>query len=220
MVVAPRPGRCCVRPGNPSLVGASMKKILRLATFALVLLAIAPRAQSYTGSLYLLLLPPDLKRMLPAPGAERVEANRSVTGVTTGAMFAISTFNKKIVSEFSKAWQRTSCGASHTEAVVLILRMVDGSFSARSQGFTNEFKRFTFAWHPATVAIVHTHPNGSDPRPQADDCALADKYKVPVFTITNKGMYVYDPFTRKTSLVQEDLDWLEPSKWETNVALK
>lgn len=216
MVVAPRPGRTASGQAI-SMVGASMKSILRLATLALVLFAITSQAQSYTGSFYLLLLPPDIKRVLPRSS---VESYVSAAGVMTGTRLAISVFDRSIVEEFSKAWQRASCGASHTESVLLILRMVDGSYSARSQGFTNEFKKFTFPWHPATVAIVHTHPNGSDPRPQVYDMALADKFKVPIFTITNKGMYVYDPFTRKTNLVQENLDWLDPTKWERPIALK
>ena len=178
------------------------------------------QAQSYTGTLYLLLILPDIKRITPAPSAERVEANPSAASITAGARFAISIFNGKIIEEFSRAWRRAGTGVSPTEAVVLILRMADGSFSAKSQGYTNEYKKFTFPWHPATVAVVHTHPNGSDPKPQHDDMTLADKYKVPVFTITNRGMYVYDPFTKKTHQVQEGLDWRDASKWEREIALK
>ena len=34
-----------------------------------------------------------------------------------------------------------------------------------------------------------------------------------VFTITRYGMYVYDPVTRKTNIVLDNLDWLKPSKF-------
>ncbi len=80
-------------------------------------------------------------------------------------------------------------------------------------GATNENRQFTFSWHPATIAIVHTHPNASDPKPQDEDIAVADRHHVPIFTITSRGMYVYDPGTRKLSKVMSNLDWLEVSNW-------
>jgi hypothetical protein len=91
--------------------------------------------------------------------------------------------------------------------------MAGGGFSGREMGATNEHKQFTFRWHPATIAIVHTHPNTSDPKPQDEDIAVADKHKVPIFTITNRGMYVYDPATKTRSKVMRDLDWLDISNW-------
>src|SRR5436190_13638261 len=91
--------------------------------------------------------------------------------------------------------------------------MADGTFSARDMGATNEYKQFTFPWHPATIAIVHTHPNKSDPQPCGVDLAAADKYRVPIFTITSRGMFVYDPDTKKISKVMNNLDWLDQSRW-------
>jgi hypothetical protein len=195
-----------------------MKRFFHLTTFAFLFLATASQAQSFPG-LYLFFAPTDFKRP-PASLVERVEPKPTPASLARGASFAISTFSKEVVAEFAKAWHLAANGVAPTEAVVLILRMVDGSFSARSQGFTNEYKRFTFPWHPATVAIIHSHPNGSDPQPQFDDMRLADKLQVPIFTITTRGMFVYDPFTRKTSKVQDGLDWLSLSKWEKEIALK
>jgi hypothetical protein len=91
--------------------------------------------------------------------------------------------------------------------------MAGGRYISREMGATNEHKRFTFRWHPATIAIVHTHPNTSDPRPQKEDMLVADKYQVPIFTITSRGMYVYDPLSRKVSKVMSNLDWLDISNW-------
>jgi hypothetical protein len=45
---------------------------------------------------------------------------------------------------------------------------------------------------------------------------LADRFGVPIFTITHLGMYVYDPDTRKISKVKDRLDWLESAKWNHN----
>jgi hypothetical protein len=140
--------------------------------------------------------------------------------VIVNASYAISKFNSEMVKEFGKIWRQSGNGSGQTEGVVLILRMADGTYSARSQGSTNEFKRFTFRWHPATIAIVHTHPNTSDPRPQLDDIKVADKYGVPVFTVTSQGMYVYDPSAKKISMVINGVDWLDARKLESAIAKK
>jgi hypothetical protein len=95
--------------------------------------------------------------------------------------------------------------------------MADGSFSGRDMGATNEYKRFTFPWHPAAIAIVHTHPNSSDPKPCEADIAAADKYGVPMFTLTRRGVYVYDPGTKKITKVMNDLLWLDQSSWSNAV---
>lgn len=148
-----------------------------------------------------------------ADRVERASFDRS-------SRFVISRFDRKMIEEFNRAWIRAGDGFAANESVVLILRMVGGGYSARSLGTTNQNRAFTFGWHPATVAIVHTHPNGSDPRPQGEDINVADKYRVPVFTITSRGMFVYDPSTKTTSLVKRNLDWLDPSKWTSELAQK
>ncbi len=122
-----------------------------------------------------------------------------------------------VTSEFIKAWRDAADGTSSHESVLLIFRMKDGSYTARSLGFTNEYQQFTFKWNLAAVAIVHTHPNRSDPRPAEQDRRVADKYGVPNFTITISGMYVYDPVTRQTSKVLNGLDWLNLSSYADTV---
>ena len=135
--------------------------------------------------------------------------------------FVLSKFDDKVVNKFREAWRSSGNGTTTQERVLLILRMADGSYSARSMGSTNEYKSFTFNWHPATIAVVHTHPNNSSPKPQAADTQVADKLKVLMFTITNRGMYLYDPSTKKTTKIQEGLDWLEAAWWaKVRAALK
>ena len=145
-----------------------------------------------------------------------VEVSRTHAELATkrNADFVMSTFDQPIVDSFSKAWRRVGNGTLPEESVVLILRMANGGYSARDLGQTHEHKQFTFRWHPATIAIVHTHPNSSSPKPQDEDLAVANKYNVPIFTITSRGMYVYDPTTKKITRVMENLDWLEITKWK------
>jgi hypothetical protein len=67
---------------------------------------------------------------------------------------------------------------------------------------------------------VHTHPTLSDPRPHDEDLTVADKYHVPIFTITSRGMYVYDPLTKKVSLVLPNLEWLDATKFSKTMLSK
>lgn len=159
-------------------------------------------------------------RVLSTPPQTDMEAERvnlpshPAAGPRLGMDGVLAIFDDRIVADFREAWHRAGCGSLPYESVVLILKMKDGSFSAQMPGMTHQYKRFTFTWHPATVAIVHTHPNGSSSFPEGDDLETADKYKVPVFTITSRGMYVYDPLTRKTSKVFDGLSWLEDGTWQ------
>lgn len=180
-----------------------MKRIVQFLTSALVLTALTAPALSF-----------NISAGLSLALSEAVKASRTHPPLNAlSADFVISRFDKAIVESFGRAWMRVGDGSLPKESVVLILRMHDGSCRARDLGSTNEHKQFTFRWHPATIAIVHTHPNSSDPKPQHDDIVVADKFHVPVFTITNRGMYVYDPGTRKLVRVMRDLDWLDASRW-------
>lgn len=180
-----------------------LKSMVRVVSVAVALIAAATPAHSFNVTVGASCL------LLDAAARARITGRLGMSSTD----FAISKFDNGIVKAFEKAWERSSNGTASVEGVVLILRMADGSFSGRDMGATNEFRRFTFAWHPAAIAIVHTHPNGANPKPCGDDIVASDKYGVPIFTITNRGMYVYDPGTRKTSKVMKDLDWLDRANW-------
>lgn len=177
-----------------------MKRIVPLLGLALALTAAVTPAHSFniTASFSRALsIAAEMSRAHPIPVVEH----------------AISTFDRGVVEAFGKAWRRSSNGTSGTEGVVLVLRKAGGGYDGRDMGATNEHQQFTFRWRPATIAIVHTHPNVSDPKPHRDDLAVADKYGVPIFTITSRGMYAYDPGTKKISKVLDNLDWLDASKF-------
>ena len=127
--------------------------------------------------------------------------------------FVISKIDAAVAKEFQEAWHVSRNGSDGFEGLVLVYPTLDGSILAKSQGKSAEQKHFTFGWTSNIIAVVHTHPNGVDPKPAGDDLRLADKFGVPVFTITQRGMYVYDPESRKISMVQSGLDWLESEKW-------
>jgi len=127
--------------------------------------------------------------------------------------FIVSKIDEAMAKEFRGAWQVSRNGCDGFEGLVLVYAGPDGTIVARSQGKSAEQKHFTFGWTANIIAVVHTHPNGVDPKPAGADLQLADRFGVPVFTITQRGMFVYDPESRKISMVQAGLDWLEATKW-------
>ena len=127
--------------------------------------------------------------------------------------YIVSKIDDGVTKEFQKAWQLSGNGYEKTEVLILLYRMQDGSLSARLQGRSGQYRQFDFHCSPATIAVLHTHPNGDEPKPLGQDLLSADRLGIPVFTITRRGMYVYDPATKKMSLVQGGLDWLKTAKW-------
>ena len=146
-----------------------------------------------------------------APVTPAQEAQRS--GQTKATSFTPSGINDEVVKEFEAAWIRSCSGRSSRESLLLIFRNSYGFYKAVSAGMTNEYKKFTFTWDPNAIAIVHTHPNNSVPEPQEPDRRLADRLGVPIMTITSSGMFMYDPTVKKTTKLQDGLDWLDQSKW-------
>ena len=127
--------------------------------------------------------------------------------------FQLSRIDKSIVREFEKAWWISSNGTNGKEGAVLIFQSLSGTYFAKVQRKTNEQRKVSFTWVPSAIAIVHTHPNKSDPRPSQDDMKLADRLNVTMFTISVHGMWAYNPATGKTTLVHQGLDWLDAGKW-------
>jgi hypothetical protein len=126
----------------------------------------------------------------------------------------LSRIDGRLVQEMKRAWHAAGAGVGDEESVLLIFRMVDDSIQARRQPISNEHKAFIFEWHPSAIAILHTHPNSVDPRPSRTDRRVAERLGVPIFTLTIDGMYMYDPQTKKVTLIHYGLDWLEPSRWK------
>jgi hypothetical protein len=134
------------------------------------------------------------------------------TNVNNSA-FILSKIDGAVVKAFQKAWNISGNGSTDVEGLVLIISNPDGSYGAVSGGRTNEFREFTFTWNPNIIAIVHTHPTGRDPKPHMQDRLVADRFGVPIFTLTLRGMFMYDPVTKQTQKLKDGLDWSEPASW-------
>jgi hypothetical protein len=127
--------------------------------------------------------------------------------------FELSKIDHQIVKRFEEAWRISGNGSFEVEGVVLVYLNADGSYRGTTLRRTNESKKTTFTWYPEIVAIVHTHPKVSYHEPASQDILLADRYGIPIFTITVRGMFMYDPRTKKTTKIKDCMDWLDPSHW-------
>jgi len=143
--------------------------------------------------------------------SEKVDDDATARVNLNSIDFIIGGIDDQTRAEFQKAWWTVGAGVKSIEAVVLLYRGRNGALIARSQGCTNQRLSFSFAWSPTIIAIVHTHPNSASPEPQGNDLQIADRFQVPIFTITNRGMFVYDPMSKKTRKVLSGLAWLQPS---------
>jgi len=198
-----------------------MQRVLQLAILALVFWPFVCQAQTSPSTATSVNRFAVSDTELDLEGAGAAPDVVSINGRVKAGFEFLRRMDNRVVREFAIAWQSSGGGITGREGVVLIFRMADGGYRGVSQGASYEYHRFSFGWRPNAVAIVHTHPNNCDPKPSPHDEQVAEKYHVPIFTITLRGMYVYNPATRITSKVLNDLDWLKLSKWrETDVMLK
>jgi len=128
--------------------------------------------------------------------------------------FDISMVGSDVVSRFREAWHISERGDSNREVVVQIVRQPDGAYAAEIATDPQGYQTVTFEVRPEAVAIFHTHPNRCPAKPSPQDTRNSDQLQVPNFTLTNRGMWVYDPASKRTSLVMPFLSWLRPENWQ------
>jgi len=136
------------------------------------------------------------------------------TGGDNGLLKMLANFDNVVIGTFEKAWRASGNGSWDTEVVVLIKRRVDGTYLAELLKPTNEFQHLTFTWRASIQAIVHTHPTITNPRPSEKDIDVANQHRVPVLTLTAKGLYAYDPVSRKVLKLMSGTDWRDSAKWQ------
>jgi len=141
------------------------------------------------------------------------------TSAEPRTMLESVSIDAQMIAEFRKAWMIAGSGNANIEGLVLVYRSPNGNVISRSQGCTNEHRKFSFKWDPDIIAIVHSHPNKVNPEPYGEDLTLADRFHTPVYTITNRGMYVYDPTIRKVKKLSDGFDWLLPAKLRNTALL-
>lgn len=121
-----------------------------------------------------------------------------------------------------KAWQRAGIGTARTEAGFIPYRGSGGKIGTANLPNTNQDKAISFKISnlipqgSTAVAIFHTHPNSGSATPSTggppSDVETANKTRLPIYVISNRGLNVYDPATRKTTEVRDGRDWQKRCK--------
>src|SRR5689334_2650999 len=115
--------------------------------------------------------------LLASPGQAQTRRDTDQTNAAVMSLCA-----PDMIKEFRSVWQRAAGGTRAVEAAIMVVGNRDGSCKATLAPATNEYHHLSFRWQPGTIAIVHTHPNGEDPKPSPTDVELAERFHVPMFT--------------------------------------
>jgi hypothetical protein len=59
-----------------------------------------------------------------------------------------------------------------------------------------------------TFALFHVHTSLAEPEPSPADRAISERYMLRMFTIHSRGLYEYDPSTKKTTQLREGIEWM------------
>lgn len=92
----------------------------------------------------------------------------------------------------TRAFELSGSGTMNVEVGFGVIQNNDGSFetTAVTRGESGMWR----ATLPAsTVAIFHTHRNAVSPRPSEQDTQEADRLQTPIYVISNRGLWVYEP---------------------------
>ena len=92
----------------------------------------------------------------------------------------------------TRAFELSGSGTMNVEVGFGVIRNIDGGFetTAVTRGESGMWR----ATLPAsTVAIFHTHRNAVSPRPSDQDEQEADRLQKPIYVISSRGLWVYEP---------------------------
>ena len=160
---------------------------------------------------------PNTKRQQSVDRENKIDAKEQALEGARKADLEFSC-NKDVRDAMKKAWAQSSNGNSGVEAGFRIDSTSDG-YQIVPNGFTNEQGRQTLTIDPnSTWAIFHVHPNNSGPQPSTPetsvnhqgDTTLANKYSDYVYVMSSRGLWVYDPYMKKSFQLQSGLDWTKP----------
>jgi hypothetical protein len=116
----------------------------------------------------------------------------------------------KVIAAMRTAWQLTGNGSSRIEAAFRL----DGSpenYEVIPAPMTNEIMNQNVQIIPGrTFAVFHVHPSVADPLPSRQDKKAADRFQVKILTMHRYGLYEYDPVTRRTTMIRNGTQWLNP----------
>jgi hypothetical protein len=119
-------------------------------------------------------------------------------------------------------WGASASGTSGVEAS-FNLNGNPSNYTVQMNHFTNQRGKQSIAINNQnspnpTFDVFHVHPNNSGPYPStpndsADgkgDTTVGDTYGISMFVVSSRGLTVYDPGTKKSSMLRQGFDWMKP----------
>jgi hypothetical protein len=99
----------------------------------------------------------------------------------------------------TRAFELSGSGTINVEFGFAVIQNSDGGFetTAVTRGESGMWRASLPA---STVAIFHTHRNGVSPMPSEQDIQESDRLQTPIFVISNRGLWVYEPQPIKGTL--------------------
>lgn len=117
--------------------------------------------------------------------------------------------SRRMLGYSYELWRETQYGSdpARTEAAAWIIATGPDGYACRKWPVTNASKRQT--WNhgqpQGAIAIFHTHPAGTDPRPSLQDASLAREIGIEIYSISRKGIWKVTPDGR--TFREEGPDW-------------
>lgn len=125
-----------------------------------------------------------------------------------------------VVNAMKTAWTQSGNGTSGVEAGFRL----DGTpknYSIVRNAFSNQTMHQTMnVIRGSTFASFHVHPNRTTRNPSTPennylnngigDTGIAGEYNIRFYVMHRAGLTMYDPATRQTTVLRENLDWTKP----------
>ena len=121
--------------------------------------------------------------------------------------------NSDIKDHMNKIWEAHKNGQGSSEGSFVIHgRKPDGSPVLRDIPDSEDYHKERFSIMPGDKAIIHTHPDLTDPKPSEADREIADKNGLDMYTLSNGGLYLYRKGMKEPQRVYNDTSFLSPPK--------
>jgi hypothetical protein len=82
---------------------------------------------------------------------------------------------------------------------------VDGAGNPREIQSSHDSAKSSVTVHPGDKAIIHTHPDNTDPKPSPADAAIAKQFGIPNYELSKNQLWVANP--DGTSEKVADVEW-------------
>jgi len=120
--------------------------------------------------------------------------------------------NPDVLRAAHAAWKESACGVLDFEAAFRL----DGNpvaFRVVAAATTNASRQQTLSIVAGgTFAVFHVHPNRTQAEPSQHDRIVADRYQFKIYTIHVRGLYEYDPATRRVTKLRNGVEWMQPAQ--------